>query len=144
MTPHTKCTHHFYLHLITTHHHILAHDTATAQDEVLRHPSSSDHSRTCLCWRQIARLPQLRHQLHSTHVSDTKYVPPLMHRLLLWDCPQECDYRCQQIITFARLNQGQEIVQFHGNGRFFGFSESRSWRRWSFLWPTLCLITEVG
>lgn len=57
------------------------------------------------------------------------YVPPWFHRLLLWDCPQECDYRCQQIITFARMNQGQDIVQFHGKWpflRFFGIQELAS------------------
>lgn len=57
------------------------------------------------------------------------YVPPLHHRLLLWDCPQECDYRCQQIVTFARMNSGQGVVQFHGKWpffRFFGIQELAS------------------
>lgn len=44
-------------------------------------------------------------------------VSPML-RLLLWDCPSNCDYHCQQIITAERLNQGQDVVQFHGKWPF--------------------------
>ncbi|RDW89288.1 Per1-like protein [Coleophoma cylindrospora] len=43
---------------------------------------------------------------------------PLVHRLLLWDCPQECDYTCQHIITNQRVAASQPIVQYHGKWPF--------------------------
>ncbi|KAK3393607.1 Per1-like-domain-containing protein [Podospora didyma] len=45
---------------------------------------------------------------------------PLLHRLLLWTCPAECDYTCQHIITARRLaaNPPQPVVQFHGKWPF--------------------------
>ncbi|CAK3813470.1 Mn2+ homeostasis Per1 [Lecanosticta acicola] len=55
---------------------------------------------------------------------------PLQHRLLLWTCPQECDYSCQHIITESRLAREppylEPIVQFHGKWpfhRFLGMQE---------------------
>lgn len=43
----------------------------------------------------------------------------LLHRLLLWDCPAECDYTCQHIITDQRVADGEEILQFHGKWPFY-------------------------
>ncbi|KAL1883166.1 hypothetical protein Daus18300_000224 [Diaporthe australafricana] len=43
---------------------------------------------------------------------------PLLHRLFLWDCPQECDHACQHITTAARVSAGQPIVQFYGKWPF--------------------------
>ncbi|TVY47506.1 Protein PER1-like protein [Lachnellula occidentalis] len=47
-------------------------------------------------------------------------IPPL-HRLLLWDCPAECDYACQHIITDRRVAADEEITQFHGKWPFYRF-----------------------
>lgn len=49
-----------------------------------------------------------------------------MHRrLLLWDCPSECDYTCQHVITNQRLARDppymQPIYQFHGKWPFYRF-----------------------
>lgn len=49
------------------------------------------------------------------HKTDT----PLLNRLLLWNCPSECDYTCQHIITSDRVNSGHPIVQFHGKWPFY-------------------------
>ncbi|RFU27438.1 hypothetical protein B7463_g8904, partial [Scytalidium lignicola] len=46
---------------------------------------------------------------------------PIFHRLLLWDCPSECDYTCQHIITDRRVVEGEEVVQFHGKWPFYRF-----------------------
>ncbi|KAF1812746.1 Mn2+ homeostasis protein-like protein Per1 [Eremomyces bilateralis CBS 781.70] len=47
----------------------------------------------------------------------------LQNRLLLWDCPSECDYTCQHLITDARLSQHppppDPVVQFHGKWPFY-------------------------
>ena len=54
----------------------------------------------------------------------------LHHRLLFWDCPSNCDYVCQHIITDRRLARDPPmltpIVQFHGKwpfDRLFGIQE---------------------
>ncbi|KAI9050709.1 hypothetical protein LZ554_004829 [Drepanopeziza brunnea f. sp. 'monogermtubi'] len=46
---------------------------------------------------------------------------PLLRKLLLWDCPAECDYTCQQIITEQRVAASEDIVQFHGKWPFYRF-----------------------
>ncbi|KAF4122483.1 hypothetical protein GMORB2_7475 [Geosmithia morbida] len=54
---------------------------------------------------------------------------PLLHRLLFWDCPSECDYTCQHIVTAGRVSAGQPVVQFHGKWpfrRFLGMQEPLS------------------
>jgi len=58
---------------------------------------------------------------------------PFHRRLLLWDCPSECDYTCQHIITTQRLARDppymQPIYQFHGKWpfhRFLGLQEPAS------------------
>ncbi|KAL9094743.1 MAG: hypothetical protein Q9165_003014 [Trypethelium subeluteriae] len=54
----------------------------------------------------------------------------LQRRLLLWDCPSECDYTCQHVVTDNRLAREPEyivpILQFHGKWpfhRFMGMQE---------------------
>lgn len=55
---------------------------------------------------------------------------PFHRRLLLWDCPAECDYTCQHIITDKRLSRDppymQPVYQFHGKWpfhRYMGMQE---------------------
>jgi hypothetical protein len=45
------------------------------------------------------------------------------HRLLLWTCPQECDYTCQHIVTTHRLLSSPPlpVTQFHGKWPFHRF-----------------------
>ncbi|KAM3413539.1 Post-GPI attachment to proteins factor 3 [Cercospora zeina] len=57
----------------------------------------------------------------------------LLHRLLFWTCPSECDYACQHIITDQRLSRDppylSPVVQFHGKWpfyRLFGMQEPAS------------------
>ncbi|THX20719.1 Per1-like protein [Aureobasidium pullulans] len=49
----------------------------------------------------------------------------LQHRLLLWDCPSECDYTCQHVVTDTRLARDppyrQPVLQFHGKWPFYRF-----------------------
>lgn len=46
-------------------------------------------------------------------------------RLMAWDCPSECDYACQHIITDRRVARDppmlQPIVQYHGKWPFYRF-----------------------
>jgi hypothetical protein len=55
----------------------------------------------------------------------THHVPALHRRLLLWDCPSECDYTCQHVVTDKRLARDppymQPIYQFHGKWPFYRF-----------------------
>jgi hypothetical protein len=44
-----------------------------------------------------------------------------LRRLLLWDCPAECDYTCQHIITEQRVAASEPVVQFHGKWPFYRF-----------------------
>ncbi|PGH07118.1 hypothetical protein AJ80_08057 [Polytolypa hystricis UAMH7299] len=48
---------------------------------------------------------------------------PLHLHLLLWDCPSNCDYTCQHIITDRRVNRDPPmltpVVQFHGKWPFY-------------------------
>ncbi|KAH6662072.1 Per1-like protein [Halenospora varia] len=46
---------------------------------------------------------------------------PLLHRILFWNCPQECDYTCQHIITNQRVAASEYVVQFHGKWPFYRF-----------------------
>ncbi|KAH8675624.1 Per1-like-domain-containing protein [Xylariales sp. PMI_506] len=43
---------------------------------------------------------------------------PFHHRILLWTCPQECDYTCQHIVTARRVERNEPITQFHGKWPF--------------------------
>ncbi|TPX16687.1 uncharacterized protein E0L32_003628 [Thyridium curvatum] len=53
--------------------------------------------------------------------ADTRFpsLTALHRRLLLWDCPSECDYTCQHIITARRVARGDPVVQFHGKWPFY-------------------------
>lgn len=70
------------------------------------------HIRTC------------HYPLTETLFSFTCYAA-LQHRLLLWDCPSECDYTCQHVITDKRLARDppyrEPILQFHGKWPFYRF-----------------------
>lgn len=49
--------------------------------------------------------------------------------LLLWDCLLDCSYKCQQLVTKTRIENGNEIVQFFGKWPFvrvFGVQEIAS------------------
>ena len=52
-------------------------------------------------------------------------LPALHRRILLWDCPTECDYSCQHVVTDKRLARDppymQPIYQFHGKWPFYRF-----------------------
>lgn len=55
----------------------------------------------------------------ATSANHTSPNPPAFHhRLLLWDCPSECDHTCQTIITTSRLAANKPVVQFHGKWPF--------------------------
>jgi post-GPI attachment to proteins factor 3 len=43
---------------------------------------------------------------------------PLHLRLLLWDCPSECDYICQRQLTSTLRSQDAPLHQFHGKWPF--------------------------
>lgn len=49
----------------------------------------------------------------------------LHRKLLLWNCPSECDYACQHVITDKRLARDppyrEPILQFHGKWPFYRF-----------------------
>lgn len=47
-------------------------------------------------------------------------------QILGWDCPSNCDYQCQQIVTKERVRNDEEVYQFHGKWpfwRIFGVQE---------------------
>lgn len=76
------------------------------------------------------RLPEFRECVEvceNENCASGKTTPiPILHELLLWDCPSECDYTCQHIITDSRVAQSERIVQFHGKWpfhRFLGMQE---------------------
>ncbi|KAI1383243.1 Per1-like protein [Hypoxylon trugodes] len=82
----------------------------------------------CLLWGIAEaslgdRLPEFREcvQVCARENCDPNNNPthiPIHRRLLLWTCPQECDYTCQHIITQQRLATSQPITQFHGKWPF--------------------------
>jgi post-GPI attachment to proteins factor 3 len=54
-----------------------------------------------------------------TNPSQPKNGPlPLHLRLLLWDCPSECDYTCQRQVTNTLRQQSLPLHQFHGKWPF--------------------------
>lgn len=60
---------------------------------------------------------------------DGEYTLPFYLRLLLWDCSQNCDYKCQRFVTNERLKDGLPVLQFHGKWpfyRFYGIQEPAS------------------
>jgi len=50
---------------------------------------------------------------------------PLHRRMLFWDCPAECDYACQHVVTDKRLARDppymHPVYQFHGKWPFYRF-----------------------
>ncbi|GBL50776.1 hypothetical_protein [Candidozyma auris] len=63
----------------------------------------------------------------SWHFTSGKLSLPM--KILQWDCPANCDYQCQQIITKERVAAGEEVLQFHGKWpfwRIFGVQEVAS------------------
>ncbi|KAI0483266.1 Per1-domain-containing protein [Xylariaceae sp. FL0804] len=69
------------------------------------------------------RLPEFREcvEVCARENCDPNHNPtsiPLHRRLLLWTCPQECDYTCQHIVTASRATAGEPTTQFHGKWPF--------------------------
>lgn len=65
-------------------------------------------------------------QIHSNSKSDFVFpASALQHRLLLWDCPSECDYTCQHVVTDKRLAREppyrEPVLQYHGKWPFYRF-----------------------
>ncbi|OBA21347.1 Per1-like protein [Metschnikowia bicuspidata var. bicuspidata NRRL YB-4993] len=58
----------------------------------------------------------------STSSPSLKYlqdsVNPLSAILFAWDCPLDCNYKCQQKVTRIRQNAGLDVVQFYGKWPF--------------------------
>ncbi|KAF2687070.1 Mn2+ homeostasis protein Per1 [Lentithecium fluviatile CBS 122367] len=74
------------------------------------------------------RLPEFKECLKTcgeANCGDDATHIPLHRRLLLWDCPAECDYSCQHIVTEQRLAREipymQPVYQFHGKWPFYRF-----------------------
>lgn len=44
--------------------------------------------------------------------------PLLLSTFFAWDCISDCDYQCQQIVTQLRIQNEEEIYQFHGKWPF--------------------------
>lgn len=62
--------------------------------------------------------------------SSTKYAEDsinwVLANLFQWDCPLDCSYKCQQIVTRDRLAEELPMVQFYGKWpfkRIFGITE---------------------
>lgn len=68
------------------------------------------------------RLPEFRECVDVCQVENCgpgQETPlPFHMRLLLWDCPSECDQTCQRIVTARRRAAEQPVVQFHGKWPF--------------------------
>lgn len=45
-------------------------------------------------------------------------VNPISGFLFGWDCSLDCGYKCQQLVTAARVRDGEEVVQFNGKWPF--------------------------
>lgn len=60
---------------------------------------------------------------------DWEFTPmplPWYLNLLKWTCESNCDYQCQQIVTKERIQDNEEILQFHGKwpfNRIYGTQE---------------------
>ncbi|OCK96245.1 Per1-like protein [Cenococcum geophilum 1.58] len=74
------------------------------------------------------RLPEFRECVKVCKEANCENDPtpiPFQHRLLLWDCPSECDYTCQHIVTDKRLARDppymHPVYQFHGKWPFYRF-----------------------
>ncbi|KXT05509.1 hypothetical protein AC578_3690 [Pseudocercospora eumusae] len=74
------------------------------------------------------RLPEFRQCVQDCESANCGADGPsisLQHKLLLWNCPSECDYTCQHIVTDQRLARDppylEPVVQFHGKWPFYRF-----------------------
>ncbi|KAI5292192.1 hypothetical protein KEM52_006548, partial [Ascosphaera acerosa] len=70
------------------------------------------------------RLPEFRECVQlceATNCVEDGPNLPLYLRLTFWDCPSECDYTCQHVITDQRIASGvpRPIVQYHGKWPFY-------------------------
>ncbi|KAK7892595.1 hypothetical protein LTR67_007692 [Exophiala xenobiotica] len=74
------------------------------------------------------RLPEFRECVQvcieeNCHTGKAKL--PFHLRLLLWNCPSECDYTCQHVITDRRVARDppmiEPVVQYHGKWPFYRF-----------------------
>lgn len=74
---------------------------------------------------QDSTTEQQQHNILDTEFENTDNLPFYL-RALFWDCPQNCDYICQQVVTKSRKKQNLSIEQFHGKWPFirvFGIQE---------------------
>ncbi|KAF2205617.1 Mn2+ homeostasis protein-like protein Per1 [Delitschia confertaspora ATCC 74209] len=74
------------------------------------------------------RLPEFKECMQvckETNCGENPTPISFHHRLLLWDCPSECDYHCQHIVTDKRLSRDppylRPVQQFHGKWPFYRF-----------------------
>ena len=67
----------------------------------------------------------LREYLRTPCQSRTLTWTAFQLRLMLWTCPQNCDYVCQHIITHKRVSRDppmlEPVVQYHGKWPFYRF-----------------------
>ncbi|EEP82461.1 conserved hypothetical protein [Uncinocarpus reesii 1704] len=71
------------------------------------------------------RLPDFKECVQVCILENCEKSPvslPIHLRLLLWDCPSECDYTCQHVVTHKRLSRDppmlEPVLQFHGKWPF--------------------------
>lgn len=82
-----------------------------------RHVRRITASRGRHLWRSVRTFPPQPPGYLPRHSSNHPAIA-LHRRLLLWDCPAECDYLCQHATTARRIQTGRAIVQFHGKWPF--------------------------
>ncbi|EEH04854.1 PER1 precursor [Histoplasma capsulatum G186AR] len=74
-------------------------------------------------FKECVTVSLLRPICKTENCENGKTYIPFYLRLLLWDCPAECDYTCQHIITDRRVNRDppmlEPVVQFHGKWPFY-------------------------
>lgn len=66
---------------------------------------------------------------YNPHWQFDKMPLPLHLRLLQWNCESNCDYQCQILVTKDRIEEHEEVYQFHGKWpfrRIFGIQEFAS------------------
>ncbi|KAF3923170.1 hypothetical protein ABW20_dc0108851 [Dactylellina cionopaga] len=68
-------------------------------------------------------LPEFKHCVKAC-ISQECDIPspkplPFHLRLLLWNCPSECDYVCQRTVTRDRIAHDKSVEQFHGKWPFY-------------------------
>lgn len=87
-------------------------------DEFIDCTYACEYNRRCPN-SQINYIDPETNMFHDIEFFDT---PPLYSKLLFWDCISDCisdcDYQCQHIITRWRIDEEEEIYQFHGKWPF--------------------------